>query len=354
MASIHRQNLHFYVTAAFCIFLAPAAYYAHLLPESSFSSTGPFLFSWLFQSIIWAAVLYQFGVPASWAAYRHNSLRLLVAIPLGIGSIAYFGPMQGMEVAVVVFTLAEFYFRKGSWKRAADTLWPWLYLALGISVALFYSSIIVTFRPCTAYDAALSHLDSLVLFGGSVIRWSNAAALLLIPAEYVYYSIGGVMGATLLFLCLAGDKRTAFRFSGAILIAYFMSLVIFCIFPAQGPFVDASLPQNLMTASIQHASLTNATILYHHVGWINPPRAYYVAFPSMHLAQPSIAAWYLRRWRGVSCIVGAYCALLVVAIVILRWHYAVDILGGLVLAGLAVWVVSATDQRKIAQPHYQQ
>jgi len=133
-----------------------------------------------------------------------------------------------------------------------------------------------------------------------------------------------------------------------------MSLVIFCIFPAQGPFVDASLPQNLMTASIQHASLTNATILYHHSGWINPPRAYYVAFPSMHLAQPSIAAWYLRRWRGVSCIVCAYCVLLVMAIVILRWHYAVDILGGLVLAALAVRIVSVKGQRQVAQPDHQQ
>jgi membrane-associated phospholipid phosphatase len=132
----------------------------------------------------------------------------------------------------------------------------------------------------------------------------------------------------------------AFQFSGAILTAYFLSLVIFTILPAQGPFIDASLPPNTITASIQHSSLNNATILYHHRGWIDPPRAYYVAFPSMHLAQPLIAAWFLRRWRGVSAIVCAFCALLAVAIVILRWHYLVDIVGGLVVAVLAVWIVS--------------
>jgi membrane-associated phospholipid phosphatase len=63
-------------------------------------------------------------------------------------------------------------------------------------------------------------------------------------------------------------------------------------------------------------------------------------FPSMHLAQASIAAWFLRKWRGVSSIVCAYFALLVVAIIILRWHYVVDILGGLVLAALGAWIVS--------------
>jgi membrane-associated phospholipid phosphatase len=85
----------------------------------------------------------------------------------------------------------------------------------------------------------------------------------------------------------------------------------------------------------------NATTLYHHSGWITPPRAYYVAFPSMHVAQPLIAAWFLRRWRAVFAIIAGYCALLVASIVILQWHYAVDIPGGLAVAALAIAVVSA-------------
>ena len=202
MTSIPRRNVHFFITAAFCLLLAPAAHYARLLFASSFSSSGPFLLGWFFQSIVWAAVLYQLGVPASWSAYRLHWQRLLLAIPLGIGFVAGFGPGLGMEATVVVFALAEFHLRKGNWKRIADTFWPWLYLGTGISVALFYSSIIVTFRPCTEYHAALSHLDSLLLFGNSVVRLSGAAASLYIPAEYVYYSIGGVMGATFFFSVL--------------------------------------------------------------------------------------------------------------------------------------------------------
>jgi membrane-associated phospholipid phosphatase len=191
------------------------------------------------------------------------------------------------------------------------------------------------------YDALLNILDTHLMFGVTVAGLSSDAALLYVPAEYIYYSIGGVIGAAILFLCFAGDRRAAFQMSGAILTAYFISLGVFYIFPAQGPFIAAGLPPHLFTAAIQRASLINATVLYHHAGWITPPRAYYVAFPSMHVAQPLIAAWFLRRWRAVSAIIFVYCALLTASIVILQWHYVVDILGGIGVAALAVYVVTA-------------
>ncbi len=341
MTIISRRNIHYYLTALFCMLLAPAACYARLLVLPFFSTGGEFLFNWIFQSIIWAAVLYQFCVPGAWIPYRSNSSRLVLIALLGIGMIVEFGPMVGVEVAVAGFAIVEFYFRRGDWKRAAGALLPWLYLAAGISVALFFSSIIVTLRPCTEYDAALGRLDSLLLFGNSVIHLSSQCTSLYIPAEYIYYSIGGVMGTAILFLCLSGDRRAAFQMCGTILTAYYISLVVFFIFPAQGPFIAAGLPPKLLTASMQSASLHNATVLYHHRGWIHPPSAYYVAFPSLHIVQPLIAAWFLRRWRAVSAVLYAYCVLLAGAIIVLRWHYVADILGGLAVAALSAAIVSA-------------
>jgi hypothetical protein len=345
MNRIFRQDIHFYITALFCALLVPAAFFSRLLFSSSLDSAGAFLFSWILQSIIWAAILYQFCVPNSWLPYRRNSLRLVILVLFGAGMILEFGLKLGTGAAIVGFTIAEFYFRRGDWKRAAGTLLPWLYLATGISVALFLSSVIVTIRPCTEYDMTLRHLDSLLMFGNSVIRLSGQCASLYVPAEFIYYSIGGAMGAALIFLCLAGDRQSAFQMSGAILAAYYISLVVFFVIPAQGPFIFASLPPSLLTASIQGMSVSNAKILYHHSGWIDPPRAYYVAFPSMHLAQPLIAAWFLRRWRVVSAVLYAYCVLLTGAIIVLRWHYVVDILGGLAVAVLAVSIVSAGSRR---------
>ena len=334
------QKIHFYLTAALGILLVPAAIFTRLRFVPSLS-TLTFLMGWAIQSIIWAALLYQFGVKGSWTPLRRNFLRFALMIPMTIAMVVLFGPGAGVGIAIAGLAIAEFVYRQGDWKRAADALLPWLYLAVGIDVALAYSSVIVTLRPCMEYDALFNSLDAHLMFGVTVAGLSRDAALLYAPAEYIYYSIGGVMGAAILFLCLAGDRRAAFQMSGAILTAFYLSLALFYIFPAQGPFIAAGLPPHLFTAAIQHASLMNATALYHHAGWITPPRAFYVAFPSMHVAQPLIAAWFLRRWRGVFAIIAGYCALLVASIVILQWHYAVDILGGLAVAALAIAIVSA-------------
>jgi hypothetical protein len=343
LTQVTGQRIHFCLTTVFAILLVPAGVYTRLRIVPSLSSCS-FLFAWAFQSIIWAALLFQFGTPGSWTPYRRGYLRLVPAILMGIGLAVVFGT-AGAEVAIAALALVEFNFRRGDWRKAANALLPWLYLAGGIQAALYYSSVIVTLRPCTEFDAALSRLDSLLMFGGTVVRLSSACASLYTPAEIIYYSMGGVMGAGILFLCLAGDRRAAFQMSGAILVAYYVSLVVFYFFPAQGPFITAGLPPQMLTAAVQRMSLGNAKILYRHTGWLTPPLAYYVAFPSLHVAQPLIAGWFLRRWRAVSLIVFIYCGLLVAAIVILRWHYLVDILGGLAVACLAVVVASVGSRR---------
>jgi hypothetical protein len=339
------QRIHFCLTAVFAVLLVPAGIYTRLRIIPSLSSTLSFLFSWAVQSIICASLLYQIGIVASWTPYRRDYLRFVLAILMGIGLVVQYGLATGSALTIVGFALVEFNYRRGDWKKAAGALLVWLYLAAGIQVAIYYSSVIVTLRPCTEFDAALSRLDSLLMFGGSVVQLSSECASLYAPAEIVYYSMAGVLGAAILFLCLAGDRRAAFQMSGAILIAYYMSLVVFYFLPAQGPFITAGLPPQMFTAGVQRMSLGNARILYRHAGWITPPFAYYVAFPSLHVAQPLIAAWFLRRWRVVSFIILGYCGLLVWAIFILRWHYMVDILGGLAVACMAVIVASIGSDR---------
>lgn len=344
---IFRQG-HIWLSAIFFILLLPASYAVRLTPQFSLTD-AKLLGGWVILSIFWAALLYQVSVPGSWAAYRSSSPRLLLVIPLLLGMALVYGPAQGILAAVAVFAIAEFYFRAGDWQRAAGALLPWLYLVAGIKIAAYFSAVIVSLRPCTEYDPAFARLDSFLLHGGSVVQFSNASAALYSPAEFIYYCMFGAMGTGILFLCLAGDSRAALQMSGSILTAYYLSLLLFYFFPAQGPFVTAGLPPRLLTAQMESNSLTHATALFHHTRWLASHADYYVAFPSLHIAQPLIAAWFLRRWRVLSTLVFGYCVLLAPAILILRWHYVTDILGGLAVAVLAVIFVRATSSRAVAQ-----
>ena len=339
ISSLRGRNLHFILTLAFSILLIPACFYTRLRIDPPQYS---FFFTWAVQSTLWASFLYQFGVPGAWNPFRTHLQRLIPLAFLVALLFFLFGRRSGAMYSVAGAAICEFSFRKGRWNSIAKALLPWLYLSLGIEVALAFSSVIVSLRPSTQFDGFFTHLDSYFLFGASVVQFSHALPLYL-PAEAIYYSMGGIMGATLLFLCLAADLRAAFQTAGAILTAYYLSVVVSWFFPAQGPFLATALPHTLFTAGSQHASIVNAAVLYHHRAWITAPPAFYVSFPSMHIAQPIIAAWSLRRWPRASALAFAYCALLVPCILILEWHYFVDILSGILVAILALAFVSQAD-----------
>lgn len=332
------SKLHYWLTAALAVLLIPVCHATKLRFEMPNYLTG-FLLGWALQSIIWAGLLYQFGVRGAFSELRENWRRFLVALFIPVLLLSLFGLRTAGLVCIVGLVILEFYYRGGSWTSVASALIPWAYLAAGIQLAFIYNSAIVSVRPFNLYDTLFLRLDAMA--GISVVSISHAASAFYVPAEAVYYAIGGVMGAALLFLCLAGDRRAALQMSGAIVTAYYLSLGIFYLWPSHGPYslAPTGFPPQMITEMVQRASYANAAALYHHRVWMPPALGYFIAFPSMHVAQPFIAGWFLRRWRRVSMLIFGYCGLLVPAIVVLQWHYFVDIVAGLMIAALAILMV---------------
>jgi membrane-associated phospholipid phosphatase len=66
---------------------------------------------------------------------------------------------------------------------------------------------------------------------------------------------------------------------------------------------------------------------------------YFISFPSLHIALPLIAIWFLHGYKWIARVyLSIYVLLLIPAIVFLEWHYVIDIAGGFVIALLAIWV----------------
>ena len=63
----------------------------------------------------------------------------------------------------------------------------------------------------------------------------------------------------------------------------------------------------------------------------------------MHIAQPLIVVWYLRCHKRIALCLVAYDAVMAVAICLLEWHYFVDLLGGAIVAALAIVIVRSED-----------
>lgn len=298
------------------------------------------MLGWILQSAAWAAMLYQLGMPGSWQSLFTGWKRFLITllIPLLILPSFGTGPM-GWMVCFVAVVIVEFHFRGARWRAAFSALIPWIYLTFSLQIMLAWNASIVSVRHFNLYDTFFQRLDW-TLFHISVQHFSHSAPGLYLPAEAMYYSMPGVMGAAMLFLCLAGDREAAWDFAGSIAVAYYISLIVFFILPAKGPYSldPIHLPAYLPTASIQHALAFNARVLYHHSAWVSSAYGYFISFPSMHIVQPLLAGWYMRRWKRVSAIVFLYCALLIPSILILDWHYVVDLVGGILVAILAAWL----------------
>jgi hypothetical protein len=130
---------------------------------------------------------------------------------------------------------------------------------------------------------------------------------------------------------------------GTILIAYYLALGLFYLWPSQGPYYlsGGMLPRGLMAAEIQRQSLINAASLWAHKPIPFISTDYYIAFPCMHIAQPLIAMWFLRHSRRMVFLLAAYDVLLIPAILLLEWHYVADLIGGVLVAGVAIVAVNA-------------
>jgi len=97
-------------------------------------------------------------------------------------------------------------------------------------------------------------------------------------------------------------------------------------------------PSALRAYSIQKLLITNALALWNHVPIQRISTDYFIAFPCMHIVQPLIVMWFVRRWKGMLIVLGCYDLLLLGSIFLLEWHYVVDILGGILVAVIAIYI----------------
>ena len=95
-------------------------------------------------------------------------------------------------------------------------------------------------------------------------------------------------------------------------------------------------PNTLETYTIQKFLIKDVLSLWNHVPIHRISADYFMAFPCMHIAQPIIVAWFLRRWKRMFLALCLYDALLIVSILLLEWHYVVDIIGGVLVAAVAI------------------
>lgn len=314
------------------------------------------------KSIFVATILYLIGFspvetvrPVLERIQREKARLLLVVVFLMI-----LGWALGLSKALVVTvdTVAVLEVRErlrphGLLRSAGAILPPALYLFLGLLLVSAYNDIILSVRFFAADDALFNSMDKWLLHGLSVPQLCHGA-LQALPIsvfhflEFIYYGMFAQIGAALILTCQYCGRRRGMQFVGAVLVGYYIALVLFYLWPSQGPYYVCpahftQFPSALRTYAAQKGSMAGAQARWSHEPLSRISFDYYIAFPCMHIVQPLIVMWFLRFSKRMMVFLTAYNVVLASAIVLLEWHYVVDVLAGVVVAVLAVAAVEGSE-----------
>jgi len=286
--------------------------------------------------------------------YREKKGRILIALVLMIWMAYVLGLWMGFVVSISALGVAELKDRrKGDFESALiDVFFPALYLFFVITLVYAFNHALAGIRYAGTYDGVFSHLDWLLFHVNvsHIAHWclSHFPAWIFTLLELSYFGMYGRIGAVLILIALLGNQQYAVKYVRALLICYTIATAIFILCPVKGPYSIcpvhlSSYPRWLPTFWTQETLLIKARALFAH--HLTPDVSltsiddYYIGFPSLHTALPLIGIWFLRPWKRIAGVMlFLFLVLLVPALILLEWHYLVDVLGGVATAFLAIWI----------------
>ena len=350
------KELHYWLTALLAVALLPALRRSSL--PLAFDWSRLVVSYWLVlaaQSVFTAALLLALQSPAKTLECLRQRVRRKPALIVlwAIFFLALTVAVSWLKAviltldALAILEVRERFTAAEQRRAAGAVLISALYMFVGFLLVFAYNDVVLSLRFFASADATLNSMDQWLLRGLSVSQicaW--AATNLPISAfhvlEFIYFGMFAQIGAALILVSAFAGRRMGLRFVGTVFVAYYLALAIFYLWPSQGPYYlsGGKIPSVLLVRSFQTQSLVNSAALWNHKQINLISTDYYIAFPCMHIAQPLIVMWFLRRSRRILAVLAIYNILLLPAIILLEWHYLVDILGGLVVGAIAIVAVN--------------
>lgn len=257
----------------------------------------------------------------------------LATVALGLFSTAatiprwpYLAAAHAMLVALVL--LAPYARESGPVGRFLGEWYPMLLLA-GL-----YSEIgVLTLASGYQHDLAIQRLETAV-FGSQVsYRWIREMPVPWLSAvlHTCYLAYYAILFAPPLGLWFSGRREAARHTILGVMITFYLCYAIFLFYPVAGPRYTFALPHNAATA-VGPARLTQ---------WLlDRGDSWGAAFPSSHVAASVVATGFaLRYWRPLGFALLLPTTGLVLAVVYGQFHYGVDALTGLLVAGVMLAVM---------------
>ncbi len=238
-----------------------------------------------------------------------------------------------VSAVLILFMGAVYVFRlRFEPRRAGFGLQLAYHLLPLVAILTFYLNLrpILPIINGASYDDSLYQLDVRLLgFEPTLLveRWSSRNVVEWFSFFYYSYFFLIASFVFVLILTCTDDERLSHFATGIILIVA-IGHFIYTLVPGLGPYMYLA---HEYRAPLEGGTFYN--LILEAVSGAGPLRD---IFPSLHTALPTFCALYAwRHYPRVAPVASFFAANIMVATIVLRWHYAADVAAGLLLAGFA-------------------
>lgn len=175
-----------------------------------------------------------------------------------------------------------------------------------------------------------------------IAAWGATKPWLIELCDWVYFKFFLHMALTTALLLGMHRSRERIEYLGALALCYLFGGPLYHLLPGAGPvfFDPASYQQvfkmKLMTNSIRDWLFHNTSGVVTEHASVVKTWGYIACMPSLHIAQEVVMLWYARRSRIALVLSVIFTGLTCLAVVLLGWHYPIDVVGGIVVAAIAI------------------
>lgn len=278
--------------------------------------------------------------------YLPRGDRLLAAICAGVALVCAIGlPLArvhvsglGRVVAVTVLFggLVVYY----AWRREPKLLGLVRMALWGMIISKLVDACLYLCArlPVSCSDHALARVDATFgLSTADVVRFAHTHAAIGNALALAYSSIAVFCGTVLILLPLLAKPRVGHQLLFSLLVAMGVTLVTFAALRAVGPWTAEGLTPDEGQQACE--AVLGAFGAGRDVALDVNQTAGLVAIPSWHTILAVLGACACWRTRFARHPIAIWAALIVVSTLTTGWHYVIDVVAGLAVAGLTWFAV---------------
>lgn len=163
-----------------------------------------------------------------------------------------------------------------------------------------------------------------------IMAWADAHPRCEALLQVAYNSLLWQTPLVIVVLGFTGDRKSLEQFVLQFMLGTWICAVVFCLWPAAGPFTGyAFAPNETQARYLQHLHELRDGVRT-VVTWRGAEGL--ITFPSFHTTWALLLAWSVRRHPVVLVVSAVLNGAVIAATMTTGWHYFTDVIGGVVLA----------------------